>query len=112
MIRLIIEPAPKPGNFIARLEDGTFVCQSDQPVVDSARILLRTGTAPDTLLTVRHAGAAYDSFAPLAVSVWAKWTYSETDRDGLRRTIWRPRPEGTFPPTGEAKSRGPSEGDV
>ncbi len=70
------------------------------------RKLLAMGTAPDTILLARHAGSAHDSFARLSVAGWANWTYSETERDGLRRKKWAPRPEGAFPPSGSLKSGG------
>ncbi len=111
MNRLILTPAKTPGKFIARL-DGEVICQSDQPMVDGARELIQRGLDPATPATMRHEGAAHDSFEPLALSAWAKWTYSETERDGLRRVPYRPRPEGAFPPTGSPKSDPPAEGDV
>lgn len=106
LLRLTIETAETPGKFVASL-DGAFVCQSKTPLLDGARELLKRGVSPDALLTMRHSGADHDSFVPQPVAEWAKWAVSETERDGLRRYRWAPRPEGGFLPTGEPKSESP-----
>ncbi len=90
MMRLILTPAQTPGRFTARLEDGTSVCVSHQPLVDGARVLLKQGFEPQILLTLRHEGQAYDSFVPRSIEAWAQDSYSESDRGGLRREKWRP----------------------
>ena len=100
MIRLLITDAARPGNFIARLETGEFVVQSHAPLADGARELLKRGFDPLALITMRAEGNAYDSFVPHPIGEWAKWTYSESDRKGLRMERWRPRPEGAFPVRG------------
>ena len=100
MIRLILTPAPKPGYFIARLETGEFVCQSDKPLADGARELIKRGFDPLSLITMRPEGNAHDSFVPHPIGEWAKWTYSESSHKGLRRERYRPRPEGSFPMRG------------
>lgn len=110
MITLIIEPAKTPGKFIARL-DGEIICQSDQPMVDSARELLRRGHS-DALATARHAGSAHDSFTPLLLSAWAQWTFSEGDGYGLRREKYRPRPDSGLLLRGKAQSTPSGESDV
>ena len=46
---------------------------------------------------MRAEGNAYDSFVPHPIGEWAKWTYSESDRKGLRMERWRPRPGGGVP---------------
>ena len=37
-------------------------------------------------------GKSYDSFQPLPIGYWAKWTYKEGEKDALRRTLWMPLP--------------------
>jgi hypothetical protein len=39
---------------------------------------------------MRMEGKTYDSFKPAPIGEWAKWTYHESDRDGLRRARWMP----------------------
>ena len=91
MITLILTPAKTPGKFIARL-DGEIICQSDQPLVDGARVLVNRGFDPSLAMTVRHAGKAFDSFTAQRLSDLAKWTYSEGDRQGLHIQKWRAGP--------------------
>ena len=102
-LTLWLTPASKPGNFIARL-GGDIICQSDQPLLDGARELLKRGYDPERLLTCQHEGSAHASFVPQPIREWAQWTFSETDRDGLRKQRWRPRPEGSFLPTGKPEN--------
>ena len=90
-VRLLIAPDQRPGTFTARLDGEVIVTGTRQPVADGARILLDRGYAPDMIITMRHAGAAHDAFEPLPISVWSRWTYSEGDRDGLRKVRWIPR---------------------
>ncbi len=101
MIRLIITPATI-GQFDAHLEDGTFVCRTHQPSVDGARALLKLGYAPAELLTTRMAGSEWDSWMPLPIEEWAKWTYTEGDK-GLRRERWRPGPYSRLPVRGDIR---------
>jgi hypothetical protein len=91
-IRLVVAPE-SAGKFTARLE-GTgevIVSGTRQPLVDGARELLVRGFDP-AALTMRHEGKAYDSFQPLPIGQWAKWTYTEGEKDALRRTAWMPLP--------------------
>lgn len=113
MVRLILRPTRDDGRFTAHLA-GEHIVTSDQPVVDGARELLRRGYNPATPLTACHDGSAHDAFKPLSIGEWARWTYSDTNRDGLRRQAWRPRPsaEGSDSPTGEAKSGVSAVSDV
>ena len=37
-------------------------------------------------------GKVYDSFQPMPIGQWAKWTYKEGEKDALRRTAWMPLP--------------------
>jgi hypothetical protein len=93
----------KPWRWAGVLEGRTIV-NSEQPLVDAARLLLDEGYSPETLLTMRHEGSAHDSFRPLPIREWAKLTYWDT-ATGLRRGKWVPRPS-EFPASmsGEGKS--------
>jgi hypothetical protein len=94
-IRLVVTPeADSPGRFTARLEstDELIVAGTRQPLVDGARVLLDRGFDPATPLTMRLEGKAYDSFQPLPISQWAKWTYTEGENTPLRCARWMPRP--------------------
>jgi hypothetical protein len=107
-IRLVVAPG-SAGKFTARLESTgeVIVTGTRQPLVDGARNLLARGFDPKTLLTMRHEGKAYDSFQPLPIGQWAKWTYEERDRGGLRCVIWRPQPSRVPP---EPTLRGQNSG--
>ena len=102
MIRLIIFPAQTPGKFIARLEDGTKVCRSHQPIAEGARELLKRGFDPSLPITMRHHGKGFDSYLPHSLGVWAQITYSEGDKQGVRREKWRPRLDRGLPQRGGA----------
>ena len=93
--RLIATLDPKrPGAFAARLESTSeeIVCSSRQPLVDGARELLARGFDPATPLTMRMEGKAYDSFQPLPIGRWARWSYTEGEKTPLRSVPWRPNP--------------------
>jgi hypothetical protein len=120
-IRLVVTPE-SAGRFTARLEraDGILVSGTRQPLVDGARELLARGFDPTTPLTMRHKGKGYDSFQPLPIGHWAKWTYKERERDGLTVERWMPfaaprsgQKSGSEPPTApegrETKNRFHSE---
>jgi hypothetical protein len=94
LLRLIASPdRKKPGAFSAYLETGdALVAGSRQPLVDGARELLARGFDPSTLLTMRHEGKSYDSFQPLPIGEWAKWTHAESEERSLRRGPWMPFP--------------------
>lgn len=94
--RLLVTPEADPqktGRFTARLErTGEIIVRGTrQPLVDGARELIARGFNAATLLTMRLEGKAEDAFQPAPIAQWAKWTYEEGDRDGLRRVRWRPR---------------------
>jgi hypothetical protein len=93
-LRLIVSPdRKKPGSFRAYLETGdALVASTRQPLVDGARELLSRGLDPATLLTMRVEGKSYDSFAPLPIGQWAKWTYTESEKHALKRQRWMPLP--------------------
>jgi hypothetical protein len=62
-----------------------------QRLTVGARALPAQGYDPGWPLTMRHEGAAHDSFRALPIGKWAGWTYVERDRDGLRCVHWIPR---------------------
>src|SRR5712664_4052890 len=90
-IRLVVAPEAA-GRFTARPESTgeVIVSSTRQPLVDGARELLARGFDPTTPLTLRHEGKAYDSFQPLAIGKWAKWTYKEREKGGLAVERWMP----------------------
>jgi hypothetical protein len=96
-IRLVASPEADPqkaGRFTAQLE-GTgqlLVANTRQPLVDGARELLARGFDRAPPLTLRMEGKAYDSFAPLPIGQWAKWTYTESEKHALKRQRWMPLP--------------------
>jgi hypothetical protein len=95
MIKLIIIPEADPqkgGRFTGRLESTgeAIVANTRQPLVDGARELLARGIDPATPLTMRLEGKAYDSFRPMPIAEWAKWTYTEPDKRGLKSQRWIP----------------------
>jgi hypothetical protein len=97
-IRLVVTPEADPqkaGRFTARLEStGEIVVDGTrQPLVDGARELLVRGFEPGTPLTMRMEGESYDSFQPLPIGQWAKWTYKEGEKDALKRARWMPLPD-------------------
>jgi len=91
-LRLIVSPDTQPGTFIARVEgpDEIVVQGTRQPLVDGARVLLGRSFDPATPLLMRHAAKACDSFQPLPISEWARWTYKEPDQRALQWTRWMP----------------------
>jgi hypothetical protein len=94
-IRLVVTPEADPqkaGRFAARLESTgeLLVANTRQPLVDGARELLARGFDPATTLTMRMEGKAYDSFQPLPIAEWAKWTYKEREKGGLAVERWMP----------------------
>ena len=90
-IRLIVA-AESAGRFTARLESTgeLLVTSTRQPLVDGARALLARGFDPCTPLTMRHEGKAYDSFQPMPIGHWAKWTYKEREKGGMAVERWMP----------------------
>jgi hypothetical protein len=91
-IRLIVaSEADSPGRFTARLESGELlIAGSRQPLVDGARALLARGFDAGTPLTMRMEGKSYDSFQPMPIAEWAKWTYKEREKGGLAVERWMP----------------------
>jgi hypothetical protein len=91
VIALVLHPVPgRPGAHDA-MHGGRRLCRSRQPFLDGARALLAAGVAPETVLEARHRGSAIVALRS-TVGEAARWTIEESDRDGLRRRLWRPRP--------------------
>lgn len=93
--RLIVVSEAKPvGTFTGRLESTgeVIVERTRQPLVEAARRLITMGFDPETPLTMRHAGKAFDSFRPQPIGEWAKWTYAEGEKTELRARRWEPFP--------------------
>ena len=93
--RLVVTPEHDPekaGRFAARLESTgeVVVASTRQPLVDGARELLARGFDPAALLTMRMGAKPYDSFQPLPIGQWAKWTYKEREKSGLAVERWMP----------------------
>ena len=105
-IRLVVAPA-SAGRFTARLEitGELLVTSTRQPLVDGARVLLDRGFDPATPLTMRHKGKAYDSFQPMPIGHWAKWTYKEREKGGMAVGRWMPF---AVPRSGQKSSSEPS----
>jgi hypothetical protein len=93
-IRLVVSP-DGPGRFSARLESTgeAIITGTRQPLVDGAREMLARGFDTAMPLTMRHEGKAYDSFQPLPIGQWARWTYTEGETTPLRCVRWMPRPD-------------------
>jgi hypothetical protein len=93
---LLVTPEADPqkaGRFTGRPESTgeVIVANTRQPLVDGARELLARGFDPGTPLTMRHEGKTYDSFQPLPIGQWAKWSYAEGEKTPLQRQRWKPR---------------------
>jgi hypothetical protein len=90
-MRLVVAPEAA-GRFTARLEStgALLVTSTRQPLVDGARVLLAQGFDPATPLTMRMEGKSYDSFQPMPIAEWAKWTYKEREKGGLAVERWMP----------------------
>ena len=73
MIRIIAHRVAKKGTptWDARSEDGTLLCPAtEHPFSDGAMALLDLGYAPETLVTMAHAGGV-DAFVPCSLSLAA-----------------------------------------
>jgi len=105
MLRIRTKPHPaRPGVFVASFE-GKTLCISRTPLADGARVLLKMGFPPATLVTMRHDGSAHDSFVPETLANWAARAYVETAH-GPRIIAWEPFPEDRRPraPTGRDRT--------
>jgi hypothetical protein len=68
------------------------LCSSPQPLLDTARILLKSGTDPATRLILRHVGSDTDCLCT-TVGAAAKLTCQEGDLPP-RFATWEPWPSG------------------
>ncbi len=95
-VRLILRPCPltaaKHADKLDAYLDGHYIVTSREPLLDGARELLRRGYDPDTLLTTRHDGKAFDNFKPLPLGKVAELTTRE-DKNGPRIVKWKPMPD-------------------
>jgi len=96
LLRIIATPTGPAARrtWRAELEDGRVLCeQSRQPLLDAARALIGLGHNPGTLVTLRHAGKAFDSFRSVPLSVVAQLTAVERDGASVCFEKWRPHPK-------------------
>ena len=59
------------------------------PIHDGARLLIKMGYSPHTLLTTRSQDSQHDSWVPKPLSHWAKWTTEEQDDRAVRLKSFR-----------------------
>jgi hypothetical protein len=84
-----VRPAARPGTYIAAIA-GRDICTSRQPFLDGARILLREGASPETVIVMRWAGTTTDALTA-TVGAAAKLTVKEPDRGRPHFATWKPR---------------------
>jgi hypothetical protein len=95
MITITIRPgnlASMGRQYVADV-NGEYLTTSRQPFFDGARALLAKGEDPETLVTMRHAGAQHDSFVPMRIGDAAKLGVSEGDTS-VKVRKWKPRAAG------------------
>lgn len=91
MLRIRTKTHPKrPGVFVASIE-GRVLCASRTPLADGARMLIKMGFPPATLVTLRHEGAETDSFIPEPLANWAARQYVEGP-NGPKVVAYKPYP--------------------
>ena len=62
-------------------ESGTLiVAATEYPLADASRALIQRGENPETLVTMRHEGAAYDSFVPVPLRIPATQSERQAER--------------------------------
>lgn len=129
MIRIIATPenmASKGRIYSVSVEGGPTLGKTRLPFMAGARMLIEAGYPADDLVTMRHAGAKHDSFAPAPLGKVAKWTISEPDATSARCVTFQDRfsgvasseispisgvPAGVMPDDGDSAVYGPfSEG--
>jgi hypothetical protein len=94
ILNLIVSPlslSPSGQHYQARL-NGIVVCRSRTPLLSAARVLLEVGYAPDTILTMTHAGSDTVSLRATLGSA-AKLAVVENSREGPRFDRYQPRPD-------------------
>ena len=94
--------------FAAHLGDRLIVASSTQPLLDSARVLLREGVDPETKLVMRHKGSDTDALSG-RVGELAMLTVWET-AEGPRLGRWRAdESRVSAPRIDETEQGGPGE---
>ena len=91
LIRLEVRPAG-PGLFDAYWNGECIVTRRETPLLDAARVLKARGIDTHRPMTMRHAGAAHDSFIPKPVEHWAGLMITDSTSRGLRRRRYEPYP--------------------
>ena len=94
LLKPIISPLPvsPSGRFYEARLDGAVVCRSRTPFFSAARVLLKAGYAPDTILTMIHEGSDTASLRATLGSA-AKLAVVENSREGPRFDRYQPRPD-------------------
>lgn len=87
---LLIPIRSKPGQYAAYLGNRELV-RSRQPFFDAARVLLRDGFDPNSVLIAKHKGSSTVAMRSTAGEA-ARWTIEESDRRGLQKRRWKPHP--------------------
>jgi hypothetical protein len=82
-------PHRRGAMFAAELPNGMRIKPMKVPIFGTARALSLLGFAPATLLEFKHIGSDIIA-ARGTVGEPAKWTVSESDRDGLQKRLWKP----------------------
>lgn len=59
------------------------------PIHDGARLLIKMGYPPHTLLTTRSQDSVHASWVPQPLHKWAKWTTEEQDDRAVRLKSFR-----------------------
>ena len=87
VIQLTIAPRPgTPALFDAYVCD-RLICSSRQPLLETARVLLAGGIAPDTQIEMRHASADHVALRA-TVGTAAELRVLEGKRDTIRFARW------------------------
>lgn len=93
MIRIIVQPhRSKPGRAVAYREGfpDEVLAHGQDLLSKAARKLLMNGERVAETITMRWHDKDYDSFAPRNIVEVAKYSYSESDKQGIRKQLWRP----------------------
>ncbi|SRR6266567_8534353 len=88
VIEIIVEPVGHHDRFAARLDGRVLVASSRQPFLDAARVLLREGHDPRSVLVMRHRGSSTESLHA-CLGVAAGLTVEERDARPPRFARWK-----------------------
>jgi hypothetical protein len=89
-----------PTEFECWLEGGPFLCNSRQPFLRAARILIGMGHDPEAILIMRHARSKADS---LKARLGAAASLTVDEFNGTRLVSWKPFPRSVgFPGISES----------